>query len=133
MQGFAAAGEPGNLVPYLRLFGTPSRGDYATIMISWGAEARRRMTEPFMTTGVTTRATLDDLYREEGKAELIGGRIVRIMPSGDLPGDVAEEVFISLRTYAKVTARGIVHADGAGVAIPELPSGRESFSPDASY
>jgi Uma2 family endonuclease len=86
-----------------------------------------------MTTGVTTRATLDDLYREEGKAELIGGRIVRIMPSGDLPGDVAEEIFISLRMYAKATGRGIVHADGVGFAVPELPSGRESFSPDASY
>ena len=47
-----------------------------------------------MTTGVTTRATLDDLYREEGKAELIGGRIVRIMPSGDFPCIVAGEIFV---------------------------------------
>jgi Uma2 family endonuclease len=81
----------------------------------------------------TTRATLDDLYNEEGKAELIGGRIVRFMASGHLPSAVAEEIFVSLRLYTKTTKVGIAHADGVGYAIPELPSGRESFSPDASY
>lgn len=81
----------------------------------------------------TTRATLDDLYREEGKAELIGGRIVRFMASGHLPSAVVEEIFVSLRLHAKTTKRGIAHTDGIGYAIPELPSGRESFSPDASY
>ena len=86
-----------------------------------------------MTIGTRTRATLNDLYREEGKAELIGGRIVRYMASGDLPGAVAEEIFVSLRSHAKSTGKGVAHADGIGFAIPELPSGRESFSPDASY
>jgi Uma2 family endonuclease len=86
-----------------------------------------------MTSISAPRATLDDLYREEGKAELIRGRIVRFMPSGHLPGAVAEELFISLRLYTKTTKRGIAHADGIGYSIPELPSGRESFSPDASY
>lgn len=32
-----------------------------------------------MSIATTPRATLDDLYREEGKAELIGGRIERSM------------------------------------------------------
>lgn len=86
-----------------------------------------------MTISTTTRATLEDLYREEGKAELIGGRIVRFMASGELPGAVAEGIFVSLRVHAKSTRRGVAHADGLGFAIPELPSGRESFSPDASY
>ena len=86
-----------------------------------------------MTTGVTTRATLDDLYRAEGKAELIGGRIVRYMPSGKLPSAVAFEIAVSLRTYAKNAGRGAAYPDGIGYAIPELASGRESFSPDASY
>lgn len=86
-----------------------------------------------MTSVPITRATLDDLYREEGKAELIGGRIVRFMASGHLPSAVAEEIFVSLRLHVKTTRRGIAHADGVGYAIPELPSGRESFSPDASY
>ncbi|HMB08888.1 MAG TPA: Uma2 family endonuclease, partial [Isosphaeraceae bacterium] len=79
------------------------------------------------------RATLDDLYREEGKAELIGGRIVRFMPSGDLPSLVAFEIAVSLREHARQTGQGVAYADGMGFAIPELPSGRESFSPDAAY
>jgi Uma2 family endonuclease len=86
-----------------------------------------------MTNVVTARATLDDLYREEGKAELIGGRIVRYMASGALPSSVAGEIFVSLRAYAKGTGRGVAYGDGIGYAVPELPSGRESFSPDASY
>jgi Uma2 family endonuclease len=79
------------------------------------------------------RATLDDLYREEGKAELIGGRIVRYTASGDLPSTVAAEIFVSLRLHAKATGAAVAHADGVGYAVPELPSDRESFSPDASY
>jgi Uma2 family endonuclease len=81
----------------------------------------------------TPRATLDDLYQEEGKAELIGGRIVRFMSSGDLPSVVAFEIAVSLRAYAKSSGQGVAYADGIGFAVPELPSGRESFSPDASY
>jgi Uma2 family endonuclease len=90
-------------------------------------------TEFLMASVSTTRATLDDLYREEGKAELIGGRIVRYMASGDLPSAVAGEIFVSLRHQTKKTGRGKAYGDGIGYAVPELPSGRESFSPDASF
>jgi Uma2 family endonuclease len=86
-----------------------------------------------MTPITETRATLDDLYREDEKAELIGGRIVRIMPSGDAPTDAAGEIFVSLRAYVKAVGKGVAKADGIGYAVDELPSGRESFSPDASY
>jgi len=79
------------------------------------------------------RATLDDLYRVEGKAELIGGRIEQLMASGDLPTEVAAAIYVSLRDYAKAVGKGKAKTDGIGYAIPELPSGRESFSPDASY
>jgi len=78
--------------------------------------------------------TLDDLYRVEGKAELIGGRIVHFMARGDLPGDVAFSTAVSLRLHARTTGHGKAHADGVGYAIdPPLSSGRQSFSPDASY
>jgi len=86
-----------------------------------------------MTTQTATRATLDDLYREEGKAELLGGRIVRFMASGDLPSVVAGEIFVSLRLYGRMLGQGVAFGDGIGYAVPELPSGRESFSPDASF
>lgn len=81
----------------------------------------------------TPWSTLDDLYREKGKAELIGGRIIRFMPSGDLPSAIAEGIFISLYLFSKAGTGGIAHGDGVGYAVPRLPSGRESFSPDASY
>jgi Uma2 family endonuclease len=86
-----------------------------------------------MISRATTRATLDDLYREEGKAELIAGRIVRYIASGKLPSTVAFEIAVSLRAHTKASRRGEAYPDGIGYAIPELPSGRESFSPDASY
>src|SRR5687768_9690220 len=86
-----------------------------------------------MTIGTTTRATLHDLARVEGKAELIRGRIIRLMPSGDLPSAVAGEIYGSLRQHAKSTGKGSAYPDGVGYAVPELPSGRESFAPDASF
>jgi Uma2 family endonuclease len=82
---------------------------------------------------VTTRATLDDLLKTDGKAELIGGRIVHFMASGHKPSRVAFEIAVSLRHYARQTDRGVAYADGMGFAVPELPSGRESFSPDSAY
>jgi Uma2 family endonuclease len=78
------------------------------------------------------RATLDDLYRTEGKAELIGGRIVEFMATGDKPSQVGGNIYVSLRDYSK-THPGTAYPDNIGYAVPELPSGRESFSPDASY
>jgi Uma2 family endonuclease len=84
-----------------------------------------------MATG-TARATLTDLHGVEGKAELIGGRIVRFMAAGDFPGLVAENIFVDLRNFTKKIGKGRAHANGVGYAVPELRSGRESFSPDAS-
>lgn len=86
-----------------------------------------------MTTSTFVRATLDDLYREEGKAELIGGRVIRYKASGHLPSAIAFEIAVSLRAHVKRIGRGAAYPDGIGYAVPELPSGRESFSPDASY
>jgi len=80
----------------------------------------------------TTRATLADLYGVEGKAELIGGRIVRFMASGHLPWRVAVNIFKCQDAYTRQIGRGHAYSDGIGYAIPELPSGRESFQPDAS-
>jgi len=82
---------------------------------------------------VRQRATLDDLYRTEGKAELIGGRIVPLMATGRRPNRVAYHIMRSLDDYATARGVGEAYTDNMGFAIPELPSGRESFSPDASY
>jgi Uma2 family endonuclease len=79
-------------------------------------------------------ATLDDLSRVEGKAELIAGRIVHYMASGDVPSFVAFEIAVSLREYARQSGVGVAYSDGTGYALdPPLSNGRQSFSPDASY
>ena len=43
------------------------------------------------------------------------------------------EIYVRLRAYSKKKRKGVAKADGVGYVVPELPSGRESFSPDASY
>ena len=78
-------------------------------------------------------ATLEDLNRVEGKAERIGGGIVHLTPTGHRPNTIAGEVFVSLKVHARATGRGVAYTDNMGFAVPELTSGRESFSPDASY
>src|SRR5438132_1083702 len=52
-----------------------------------------------MNTATTPPATLDDLARVDGKAELINGRIVQFMPSGLLPSRVARRITRSLEDY----------------------------------
>ena len=78
-----------------------------------------------------TRATIDDLYKVEGKAELVQGEIVCMPPSGDEPGRASVHVVISLHDYEKRTGTGRVYGDGTGFYV-HLPH-RESFSPDAAY
>jgi Uma2 family endonuclease len=86
-----------------------------------------------MATVHPTRATPADLLRTEGKAELIGGRVVQYMATGVRPSEVAANIYVSLRAYARRTRRGRAFTDNLGYIVPLLPSGRESFSPDASY
>jgi Uma2 family endonuclease len=86
-----------------------------------------------MSTTRSKRATIDDLLRTEGKAELISGRIAPLMPTGRRPNRVASRIARSLDDYAEATGRGETYTHNMGFTVPELPSGRESFSPDASY
>ena len=86
-----------------------------------------------MATVSPQRATVDDLLRTEGKAELIGGRIVRYMATGRKPNRVAGRIFRRLDDYAEQVGQGEAYTDSMGFTVQELPSGRESFSPDASY
>ena len=58
-----------------------------------------------MATITIPRATLDDLYRTEGPAELIGGRIVP-MACGHLPMVVAGNIYVDLRVFSKANTKG---------------------------
>ena len=79
------------------------------------------------------RATYTDLMRFDGKAELIGGVVVPLMATGHQPNIVAGRIFRKLADYVDTAGRGIAYTDNIGFAVPELSSGRESFSPDTSY
>src|SRR2546423_4257649 len=76
-------------------------------------------------------ATIEDLYRVPGKAEIVNGEIVHISPSGAAPNYAASEIFVSLREYSKRTKRGYAISDNAAFHV-QLPN-RKSFSPDAAY
>jgi len=78
-----------------------------------------------------TRATIEDLYRVEGKAELVHGEIVEMPPSGDEPSSAAFEIATHLKEHARRIGRGRAYPDGVGFHV-NLPH-RESFSPDAAY
>ena len=81
----------------------------------------------------TAPATIEDLYNEPGKAELVGGRIVREMSTGGLPGRIAFRIAIKLNEYIEQMGIGEVFGDNVGFTVTKLDSGRESFSPDAAY
>jgi Uma2 family endonuclease len=78
-----------------------------------------------------TRATIEDLYKVEGKAELVNGEIVEMPPTGDEPGMAGGEIFARLREHARQVGAGRAYPDGVGFHVT-LPH-RESFSPDAAY
>jgi Uma2 family endonuclease len=80
---------------------------------------------------IKTRATIEDLYKVEGKAELVHGEIVPMAPAGDEPGAASVEIVVRLREYARRMQRGRAYGDGTGFHV-NLPH-REAFSPDAAY
>jgi len=83
-------------------------------------------------TTLKRRATIDDLYRVEGKAELVNGEIVHYMATGREPGYAADAVLMSLWGYVRAhRLPGIAVGDNKGFVVA-LPN-RESFSPDAAY
>jgi Uma2 family endonuclease len=76
-------------------------------------------------------ATIADLYRVPGKAEIVNGEIVHMSPTGAAPNYAAIEITFSLRNHCKRTKNGFAVGDNAAFHV-ELPN-RKSFSPDAAY
>ncbi|HEY5908890.1 MAG TPA: Uma2 family endonuclease [Vicinamibacteria bacterium] len=77
------------------------------------------------------KATIEDLYRIDGKAEIVDGEIVLMPPTGAAPNDAGLEITFSLRAHARRTGVGRAVGDNAAFRV-NLPR-RQSFSPDAAY
>ena len=80
-----------------------------------------------------TEATVEDLYNapDDGKYELVDGKMVKTSPTGYRPGRVAFLIADALLEYEEQTGRGEAMSDGVAYIV-HLPH-RRSFSPDASY
>jgi len=80
---------------------------------------------------IKVEATIEDLYKVEGKAELVNGEIVHMSPTGLLPHYASRQITRSLSLYEEATRRGIAIGDNAAFVV-NLPH-RKSFSPDAGF
>ena len=78
-----------------------------------------------------TEATLEDLYKVDGKAELVNGEIVLMSPTGGKPSMAARAIILSLYEYERRTKSGYAVTDNAAFKV-NLPH-RKSFSPDAAF
>ena len=78
-----------------------------------------------------TRATIEDLYKVEGKAELVNGEIVHMSPTGRRPGRAGGMIYASLLQHERSHGEGYAFPDNVGFAV-NLPH-RESFGPDAAW
>jgi Uma2 family endonuclease len=81
-------------------------------------------------TDPATDGLIAELYKVPGKAEIVGGRVVMMSPTGDEPGDAAGSIYVSLREYTKKFG-GKAYTDNVGFLV-DLPN-RKSFCPDAAY
>jgi Uma2 family endonuclease len=80
---------------------------------------------------VKTRATIEDLYKVDGKAELVHGEIVLMSPTGGIPGRAGGRIYASLLQHERQWGHGYAFPDNVGFIV-HLPH-RESFSPDAAW
>jgi hypothetical protein len=64
-------------------------------------------------------ATLADLSRVDGKAELIAGRIVHLMPTGHRLNAIAGEIFVSLKNHTRVSNRDVAYTDN-GMLVDDV-------------
>jgi Uma2 family endonuclease len=80
-----------------------------------------------------TAALIESLYNvpDDGKAEIVGGKLVLMSPTGYTPGRAGLVITMSLDRYSRRKKLGHVVPDNVGFVV-KLPD-RLSFSPDAAF
>ncbi len=87
-----------------------------------------------MSVAVKENATdelIEQLYQIDGKAEIVNGEILRMSPTGGMPGEAGVGIVASLRSYARRIGSGRAVPDNVAFIV-NLPN-RKSFSPDAAF
>lgn len=77
------------------------------------------------------REIKDELYRVKEKAEIVKGKIIKMLPTGGKPGRAGGKIYASLDRYEQQTGGGYAFPDNVGFIV-NLPD-RDSFSPDAAF
>jgi Uma2 family endonuclease len=82
---------------------------------------------------VKPRANIDDLYAvpENRKAEIVDGEVIRMSPTGGLPGRAGLIISMSLKRHEEQHGGGYAIPDNVGFVF-NLPN-RSSFSPGAAW
>jgi Uma2 family endonuclease len=81
-------------------------------------------------TDPTTEQLVAELYKIPGKAEIVGGRIVYMSPTGRTPGRAAYKICRSLEAE-EARLGGYAYPDNVAFLV-DLPH-RKSFAPDAAF
>ncbi len=82
-------------------------------------------------TDTETERLYDELYKIDGKAEIINGEIIEMPPTGYDPGIASLEITNKLRKYGRKTKSGFGVPDNIAFKV-NLPN-RKSFSPDSAF
>lgn len=79
------------------------------------------------------KTIVGDLYNvtENGKAEIVYGKLVLMSPTGAKSGRAGGEIYFSLRLHEEQSGGGYAFPDNVGFVV-NLPN-RTSFSPDAAW
>jgi Uma2 family endonuclease len=80
---------------------------------------------------LTIEELIDQLSRTEEKAEIVNGEVVKMPPTGFLPGRASGRIYRSLDDYEQQVGGGYAIPDNVGFLI-DLPD-RNSFSSDAAF
>ena len=69
---------------------------------------------------VLTKSLIDELYEVEGKAEIVNGKIVKLMATGWKPNKAAGRIYRSLGSYEDEHGGGVAVTDNAGFVMNQI-------------